>query len=112
PAIIQAWYPGVQAGNAIADVLFGDVSPSGRLPISWPRSVGQIPVYYNHLPTGRPSSPDRWHTGYIDESSAPLFPFGYGLTYTAFRYSELSVLSGTVTLDDKIRFQVEIQNTG
>src|SRR5581483_7109341 len=96
PAIIQAWYLGVQSGNAIADVLFGDASPSGRLPLSWPRSVGQIPIYYNHKSTGRPSSPDRWHTGYLDLSKEPLYPFGYGLTYTKFAYSNLKVESNVV----------------
>jgi len=89
PAIMQAWFPGVQAGNAIADVLFGDVSPSGRLAVSWPRFVGQIPVYYNHNNTGRPTAPDRWHTGYLDMSPEPLYPFGYGLSYTKFSYSNL-----------------------
>jgi beta-glucosidase len=88
-AIMQTWFLGVQAGNAIADVLFGDVSPSGRLAVSWPRSVGQIPVYYNHNNTGRPTSPDRWHSGYLDMSREPLYPFGYGLTYTKFTYSNL-----------------------
>ncbi len=112
PAIIQAWYPGVQAGNAIADILFGDASPSARLPLSWPRSVGQIPVYYDHKSTGRPTSPDRWHTGYIDESSTPLFPFGYGLTYTTFRYSDVRVLSKTVAPGGEIRVEAELQNTG
>ena len=111
-AIIQAWYPGVQAGNALADVLFGDVSPSARLPISWPRSVGQIPVYYNHRATGRPTSSDRWHTGYIDESSEPLFPFGYGLTYTTFRYSNLKVLMETVAPTGTLCVEAELQNVG
>jgi beta-glucosidase len=112
PAIVHAWYPGVQAGNAIADVLFGDATPSARLPMSWPRSVGQIPVYYNHNNTGRPSSPDRWHTGYIDESSLPLFPFGYGLTYTTFRYSNLEILTPSVARDGTVRVQADIENTG
>ena len=111
-AIIQAWYPGVQAGNAIADILLGDASPSARLPISWPRSVGQIPVYYNHKNTGRPTSPDRWHTGYIDESSEPLFPFGYGITYTTFQYSHLRVLTDRVAAGGEVRLQAEVQNTG
>jgi len=93
PAIIQAWYLGVQSGNAIADVIFGDASPSGRLPLSWPRAVGQIPVYYNHKNTGRPSAPDRWHTGYLDLSKEPLYPFGYGLTYTKFSYGNVKVES-------------------
>lgn len=110
PAIMQAWYPGVQAGNAIADLLFGDVSPSARLPMSWPRSVGQIPVYYNHNSTGRPTSPDRWHTGYLDESSLPLFPFGYGLTYTNFRYSDLKVLTPSVSPTGELRVQADIEN--
>ena len=111
-AIIQAWYPGVQAGNAITDVIFGDTSPSARLPMSWPRSVGQIPIYYNHDSTGRPISPDRWHTGYIDESSSPLFPFGYGLTYTTFRYSGLRVLTPSVAPTAELRVQAEIENVG
>ena len=111
-AIIQAWYPGVQAGNAIADIIFGDTSPSARLPMSWPRSVGQIPIYYNHDSTGRPTSPDRWHTGYIDESSSPLFPFGYGLTYTTFRYSGLRVLTPLVAPNLELRVQAEIENVG
>lgn len=111
-AIIQAWYPGVQAGNAIADVLFGEVSPSARLPISWPRSLGQIPVYYNHKTTGRPSSPDRWHTGYLDESSEPLFPFGFGLTYGSFRYSGVKVPAEPVAPTDTLRVQAEVENVG
>ena len=111
-AIIQAWYPGVQAGNAIADVLFGDVSPSARLPMSWPRSVGQIPVYYNHKTTGRPASADRWHTGYLDQGSEPLFPFGYGLTYATFRYSNIKVLTAMVTPTGAVRVQAELQNVG
>ena len=111
-AIIQAWYPGIQAGNAIADILFGEVSPSARLPMSWPRSVGQIPVYYNHKATGRPTSADRWHTGYLDESSEPLFPFGYGLTYATFRYSNIKVLTETVWPTGALRVQAELQNVG
>jgi beta-glucosidase len=111
-AIIQAWYPGVQAGTAIADVLFGEVSPSARLPISWPRSVGQIPVYYNHKTTGRPTSADRWHTGYLDESSEPLFPFGYGLTYATFRYSNIKVLTETVAPTGAVHVQADLQNMG
>jgi beta-glucosidase len=112
PAIVQAWYPGVQAGNAIADILFGDAAPTARLPMTWPRSVGQIPVYYNHDNTGRPTSPDRWHTGYIDESSLPLFPFGYGLTYTAFRYSNLEILTHSVASAGTLRVQADIENIG
>jgi len=112
PAIVQAWYLGTEAGNALADVLFGDVSPSARLPISWPRFVGQIPVYYNHKSTGRPTSADRWHTGYQYESMEPLFPFGYGLTYTAFKYSNLKVLTPVVSPNGTLRVTADIQNTG
>ncbi len=112
PAIMQAWFPGVQAGNAIADLLFGDASPSARLPISWPRSVGQIPIYYNHKNTGRPSSDTRWHTGYLDESGEPLFTFGYGLTYTTFKYTNLRVENPTISPSDTLRVSAEIENTG
>jgi beta-glucosidase len=112
PSIMQAWFLGVQAGNAIGDVLFGDVSPSGRLDVSWPRSVGQIPVYYNHNNTGRPSSPDRWHTGYLDMSREPLYPFGYGLTYTKFEYSDLKVGTTTVAPNGTLHVSAVIANTG
>jgi beta-glucosidase len=112
PAILQAWYPGVQAGNAIADLLFGDVSPSARMPISWPRSLGQIPIYYNHKNTGRPTSPDRWHTGYLDESKEPLFPFGFGLTYTKFQYSNLRVETSTISPAGTLRATAEVENAG
>ena len=83
--------------------LFGDVSPSARLPLSWPLSVGQIPIYYDHKNTGRPTSPDRWHTGYLDESSQPLFPFGYGLTYTTFKYGNLHVENSTISAKGDLR---------
>jgi beta-glucosidase len=111
-AILQAWFPGVQAGNAIADVLFGDVSPSGRLAISWPRTLGEIPIYYNHRATGRPGSPDRWHTGYLDLPNTPLFPFGYGLTYSKFSYSHLAVKTPTIAPDGTLQVTAEIENTG
>jgi len=110
-AIVQAWYLGVEAGNAIAHTLLGDASPSGRLPLSWPRSVGQIPVYYNHRNTGRPSAPDRWHTGYLDSSKDPLFPFGYGQTYTTFKYGNLKT-DPRVSADGSMHVSAEIENTG
>ena len=99
PAVLAAWYPGVQAGNALADLLLGDAAPTGHLPLSWPRSVGQEPLYYNALNTGRPATdPDhpaekgetKYVSRYIDEKSTPQFPFGYGLTYTGFRYGSTS----------------------
>jgi beta-glucosidase len=111
-AILQAWYPGVQSGNAMADILFGDISPSARMAISWPRSVGQIPVYYNHKNTGRPTSSDRWHTGYLDESREPLFPFGYGLTYTTFQYSNLRIEAPTVAPTGTLHVTADVKNTG
>ena len=100
PAVVAAWYPGVQAGNALGDVLFGDAAPTGHLPLSWPRSVGQEPLYYNALNTGRPEAdPDhpaekgerKYVSRYIDEPDTPQFPFGFGLTYTSFRYGTTQV---------------------
>ncbi len=88
PAILESWFPGVQAGPALARTLCGDVNPSGRLTATFPRSVGQMPLYYNTFSTGRPShGKDRYVTGYIDELNTPLFPFGWGLSYTKFEYS-------------------------
>jgi beta-glucosidase len=111
-AIVQAWFLGVEAGNAIAHTLLGDASPSGRLAVSWPRSVGEIPTYYNHKATGRPAAPDRWHTGYLDQSSTPLYPFGYGLTYTKFSYSNLKIENQKVSDRATVHVSAEIQNTG
>jgi beta-glucosidase len=110
--ILQAWYLGVESGTAIARLLVGDASPSGRLPLSWPRSIGQIPTYYNHKNTGRPSAPDRWHTGYLDLSKEPLYPFGYGLTYTSFKYSDLKVASPAVSRDGTVQIAAQVENTG
>jgi beta-glucosidase len=111
-AIVQAWFLGVEAGNAIAHTLLGDASPSGRLALSWPRSVGEIPTYYNHKATGRPSAPDRWHTGYLDQSATPLYPFGYGLTYTKFSYDNLKIESPKISADGTLRVTADVQNTG
>jgi beta-glucosidase len=110
-AIVQAWYLGVEAGNAIAHTLLGDASPSGHLPLSWPRAIGQIPIYYNHKNTGRPSAPDRWHTGYLDSPSTPLYPFGYGLSYTTFSYRNLKADS-RVSPDGTLHASAEVENTG
>ena len=88
PAILEAWFPGVQAGPALVRTLYGEVNPAGRLTATFPRSVGQMPLYYNAFNTGRPSpGKDRYVTGYIDERNTPLFPFGWGLSYTKFDYS-------------------------
>src|SRR6184192_4048623 len=89
PAIVESWFLGVETGPALAAVLFGDVSPSGKLPVTFPRAVGQIPLYYNHKNTGRPTGPDKYTSKYIDLPVTPLFPFGHGLSYTTFSYSDL-----------------------
>jgi beta-glucosidase len=113
PAIVETWFLGVQAGAAIADVLFGDENPSGRLPVTFPRSVGQIPLYYNHKNTGRPYSEKEHYTSkYLDMPNSPLFPFGYGLSYTSFAYSDLKVSSPVVGSTDSIRVTVRVANTG
>ncbi|HEX2555888.1 MAG TPA: beta-glucosidase BglX [Microvirga sp.] len=112
PAILMAWFPGSEAG-AVADVLFGDVSPSGKLPVSWPRTVGQLPMAYNRLPTGRPPRADNRYTlGYIDETLTPLFPFGHGLSYTRFAYSGLAVAEPRVAAADTVEVRVTVTNTG
>jgi beta-glucosidase len=98
PAIVQAWFLGIEGGNAIADVLFGDVNPSGKLPVTVPRSVGQVPIYYSRLPTGRPANPqDKYTNKYLDLPPGPLYPFGFGLSYTRFEYSDLRVDGLTVS---------------
>jgi beta-glucosidase len=100
PAIVNAWQLGTEGGNALADVLFGDVNPSGKLPITVPRTVGQVPIYYAHLPSGRPASPDDKFTNkYEDLAIGPLYPFGFGLSYTSFTYSNLRVNGMTVSAD-------------
>ena len=97
PAIVEDWFLGVESGNATAEVLFGDVNPSGRLPVTFPRSVGQIPLYYNHRNTGRPPAADKFTSKYIDVPVTPRYPFGYGLSYTTFAYRDLKVAFRTAT---------------
>ena len=113
-AILEAWFPGVQAGNAVADVLFGKVNPGGKLPVSFPRQLGQVPIYYNHEPTGRPCNPGvKWNSRYRDIASCdPLFEFGYGLSYTTFSVSNLRLSSPTVSSKGSIRASVDVINTG
>jgi beta-glucosidase len=113
-AILYAWHPGTQGGHAVADVLFGDVNPAGRLPVSFPRTVGQIPCYYNHKPTGRPLAV-AGHGGsrYVDLPNSPLYPFGYGLSYTTFEYSKLKVTPKKATVGKAvITVSAEVKNTG
>jgi beta-glucosidase len=110
-AILFAWHPGITGGLGVADVLFGDVNPSGRLPITFPRSTGQIPLYYNHRPTGRPMPPNsRRHSRYIDSLDSPLFPFGFGLSYTTFEYGNLQLSPASPKTE--ISVTVDVTNTG
>jgi beta-glucosidase len=113
PAIVEAWHLGVEAGNALADVLFGDFNPSGKLPVSFPRNVGQIPLYYNHKSTGRPIVPsDKYTSRYLDVQNTPLFPFGYGLSYTTFAYGTPVLSSRTSNRSASVSVSVQIENTG
>jgi beta-glucosidase len=112
-AILLAWYPGVEAGHAIADVLFGAFSPSGRLPVTFPRSVGQIPLYYNHEPTGRPADPNNKYTSkYLDEPVTPLYPFGFGLTYSRIAYCEIRLGAREIARGDSLPVTIEVANEG
>jgi beta-glucosidase len=113
PAILEAWFPGVQAGNAVADVVFGTVNPGGKLPVSFPQQVGQIPIYYNHEPTGRPCNPAaKYNSRYRDlPSCAPLYPFGYGLSYSTFELSNLRLSASTMPRGGRIGVSVDVANT-
>lgn len=112
-AVVEAWHLGVQAGPAIADVLFGVYNPSGKLPVTIPRSVGQIPIYYNHKHTGRAfEANDRYTSKYIDEQHGPQYPFGYGLSYTDFEYSKLVLDKASFRDGESITVQVTVRNTG
>lgn len=114
-AVMMVWMPGTEGGNAIADVLFGDAVPEGKLTMSMPRTLGQIPIYYNNFTTGRPNiggKPAQPTTCYMDEYSIPLYPFGYGLSYTTFAYSEVSLSQDEMQKDDVIRATVTVENTG
>jgi beta-glucosidase len=136
PAIIEAWYPGIEAGNAVAEVLFGEANPSGKLTATFPRAVGQEPLFYNQLPTGRPADDidlthpptgqDKYFSRYIDETNAPLYEFGHGLSYTTFTYSQLRLSQDSISVDAlsappsrhlfaparKILVNVTVKNTG
>jgi beta-glucosidase len=109
PAVLEVWLPGEEGGNAVADVLFGDANPSGRLPISFPRAVGQVPVFYNHKPSGGRS---HWKGDYVELSTRPLFPFGHGLSYTTFMYSDLRLDRREVAVDEEVAISLDISNTG
>jgi beta-glucosidase len=109
PAILDIWYPGTQGGAAVADLLFGDVAPGGKLPFSWPRSVGQVPLIYSHTVSHDPAHQDR---RYWDEASTPLFPFGHGLSYSRFSYSDLTLSATRIQPGQTVTASVTVTNTG
>ncbi len=112
PAILETWFAGTQAGPAIADILFGDDNPSGKLPVTFPRSVGQVPIHYDMKNTGRPISDEKYTSKYLDISNDPLYPFGYGLSYTSFEYSDIELDKSEFSGSDSIEATVEVSNTG
>ncbi|MEP7381836.1 MAG: glycoside hydrolase family 3 N-terminal domain-containing protein [Gemmatimonadota bacterium] len=113
PAVVESWFLGSEMGNALADVLFGDVNPSGKLPVTMPRATGQVPLYYAHKRTGRPPRAEEKYTSkYNDVAWTPLFPFGYGLSYTTFQYSPLVLSTSTIGARDSISVSVQLRNTG
>jgi len=115
PAILEAWFGGIEAGNGVADVLYGDVNPGGKLPVSFPRDEGQIPIYYNHQPTGRPCDPTgKYNSRHRDITTCtPQFEFGYGLSYTTFSISNLSLSSSTMdATGGSVRVSADVKNTG
>ncbi len=113
-SILHVWHAGTEAGNAIADVLFGNYNPSGKLSVSFPVNVGQVPIYYSQKNTGRPSSDDspKFQSNYLDAPNAPLFPFGYGLSYTSFSYGDISLNKTSMKMNENITASVTITNTG
>ena len=115
PAILYTWWLGTEAGNAIADVLFGDYNPSAKLPMTFPRDEGQLPIYYNHFNTGRPAPNEtttNYVSAYIDLKNSPKYPFGYGLSYTTFQYSDLKVTKNKITDSEKVEISFNLTNTG
>ena len=115
PAIVEAWQLGTETGNAVAQVLYGDYNPSGKLPMSFPRKVGQTPVYYNHKSTGRPENPGGnmvFWSHYTDTENTPLYPFGYGLSYTTFEYSNFKLNKSEYAIDEPVTVSVDVTNTG
>lgn len=109
PAIVEAWLPSEEGANAIADVLFGDVNPGGKLPITFPRTVGQVPIFYGHRPSGGRS---HWKENYVETSVKPLYPFGYGLSYTRFEFSNLRITPATVQAGGEVNVQIDVSNVG
>jgi len=112
PAILEAWFPGSEGGNAVTDVLFGDVNPGGKLPVSWAHSAGEEPLYYNHNLTHEPEDRPNFTSRYWDVASKPLYPFGYGLSYTSFKFENLKLTRASVKAGDATEVQVDVTNTG
>jgi beta-glucosidase len=113
PAILESWMGGSQAGNAIADIVFGDVNPGGKLPVTFPRTVGQVPIYYNHMNTGRPpEANNRYTSKYLDVPWTPLFPFGYGLSYTQFKITNLKLSAQSIPANGRLTVTVDVENVG
>ncbi|XRG98502.1 beta-glucosidase BglX [Salinimicrobium sp. TIG7-5_MAKvit] len=117
PAIVEAWQLGTQTGNAVAQVLYGDYNPSGKLPMTFPRNIGQTPIYYNHQNTGRPEDPNPgadmvWWSHYMDVENTPLYPFGYGLSYTTFKYDNLKLNKEQFEMGGEVQVSVDVANTG
>ena len=113
-SMIVTWHAGIEAGNAIADVLFGNYNPSGKLSATFPRNLGQVPIYYNHKNTGRPSAPNspKFQSNYLDVPNTPLFPFGYGLSYTTFSYGDISISKTNAKANEKITASITVTNNG
>ena len=114
-AVLEAWYPGTEGGNALANLLFGDVNPSGKLAMTFPYSVGQVPIYYNHMNTGRPNilgAPNEYVSKYLDIPNEPLIPFGFGLSYTTFAYEDLQLSHSEIAFDETLTVSVKVTNTG
>jgi beta-glucosidase len=111
PAILEAWYPGTEGGDAVADVLFGDVNPGGKLPVSWPRTAGSEPLYYNHTITHEPEDAPRFTSRYWDIDSKPLYPFGYGLSYSAFKFASLQLTKTSMGIGETTEASVDVTNT-
>jgi beta-glucosidase len=112
PAILETWYSGSQAGNGIADILFGDTNPAGHLPVSWPRNSASLPLYYNHTRTHAPEDAPDFTSRYWDVSSKPLYPFGYGLSYTTFSFENLKLSQAAAKVGSSLDVSVDVTNTG
>jgi beta-glucosidase len=114
PSLLECWFLGTQSGNAIADVIFGKYNPSGKLPVTFPYSEGQIPIYYNHRNTGRPMMNENefYVSRYEDIPNKPVYPFGFGLSYTTFSYSDIQLSAAEMAMNDSLKISIEVKNTG